>query len=98
MMFTGRRRLYIKFSLFAHFCLILLSYRFVHLLSDLVGEIKCIFSFFFFSKNVDKSVRFAIDLNWFKLPMKVIDRTKAVTQHFLENSFQKLLIKKKIKK
>ena len=31
-------------------------------------------------------------------PMKVIDRTKAVTQHFLENSFKKLSIKKKIKK
>ena len=30
--------------------------------------------------------------------MKVIDRTKAVTQHFLENSFKKLSIKKKIKK
>jgi len=29
--------------------------------------------------------------------MKVIDRTKAVTQHFLENSFKKLSIKKKIK-
>ena len=29
--------------------------------------------------------------------MKVIDRTKAVTQHFLENSFMKLSIKKKIK-
>ena len=26
--------------------------------------------------------------------MKVIDRTKAVTQHFLENSFKKLSIKK----
>ena len=32
------------------------------------------------------------------LVMKVIDRTKAVTQHFLENSFKKLSIKKKIKK
>jgi len=30
--------------------------------------------------------------------MKVIDRTKAVTQHFLENSFKKLSIKKKRKK
>jgi len=30
--------------------------------------------------------------------MKVIDRTKALTQHFLENSFKKLSIKKKIKK
>jgi len=29
--------------------------------------------------------------------MKVIDRTKAVTQHFLENSFKKLSIKNKIK-
>jgi len=29
--------------------------------------------------------------------MKVIDRTKAVTQHFLETSFKKLSIKKKIK-
>jgi len=29
--------------------------------------------------------------------MKVIDRTKALTQHFLENSFKKLSIKKKIK-
>ena len=29
--------------------------------------------------------------------MKVIDRTKAVTQHFLENSLKKLSIKKKIK-
>ena len=27
--------------------------------------------------------------------MKVIDRTKAVTQHFFKNSFKKLLIKKK---
>jgi len=30
--------------------------------------------------------------------MKVIDRTKAVTQHFFENSFKKLSIKKKRKK
>jgi len=30
--------------------------------------------------------------------MKVIDRTKAVTQHFLENSFKKLSIKKKSEK
>jgi len=29
--------------------------------------------------------------------MKVIDRTKAVTQHFLENSFKKLSIKRKEK-
>jgi len=29
--------------------------------------------------------------------MKVIDRTKAVTQHFLENSFKKLSIKNKRK-
>jgi len=29
--------------------------------------------------------------------MKVIDRTKAVTQHFLENFFKKLSIKKKRK-
>jgi len=29
--------------------------------------------------------------------MKVIDRTKAVTQHFLKNSFKKLQIKNKIK-
>ena len=43
-------------------------------------------------------MRFAIALNWFKLPMKVIDRTKAVTQHFLENSFKKLSIKKENKK
>ena len=39
-----------------------------------------------------------VGLNWFKLPMEVIDRTKAVTQHFLENSFKKLSIKKKMKK
>jgi len=32
-------------------------------------------------------VRFAIAENWFKLPMKVINRTKAVTQCFLKNSF-----------
>jgi len=30
--------------------------------------------------------------------MKVIDRTKAVTQHFLENSFKKLSIKRKWKR
>jgi len=30
--------------------------------------------------------------------MKVNACTKAVTQHFLENSFKKLFIKKKIKK
>jgi len=30
--------------------------------------------------------------------MKVIDRTKAVTQHVLDISFKKLLIVKKIKK
>ena len=30
--------------------------------------------------------------------MKVIERTKAVTQHFLENSFKKLSIKKENKK
>jgi len=35
---------------------------------------------------------------WFKPPMKVIDRTKAVIQHFLENSFKKLSIKKKEEK
>jgi len=29
--------------------------------------------------------------------MKVIDRTKALTQHFLENSFKKLSIKRKLK-
>ena len=38
-----------------------------------------------------------VNLIWF-IPMKVIDRTMAVTQHFLENSFKKLSIKKKIKK
>jgi len=43
-------------------------------------------------------VRFAIALNWFKPHMKVIDRTKAVTQHFLDNSFKKLSIKKIRKK
>jgi len=32
----------------------------------------------------------AIAENWFKLPMKVIDRTKAVTQNFWESSFKKL--------
>jgi len=36
------------------------------------------------------TAEFAIAENWFKLPMKVIDRTKAVTHHFLENSFKKL--------
>jgi len=46
--------------------------------------------FFFFSKKCWESVRFAIAKNWFKLPMKVIDHTKALTQHFLENSFKKL--------
>jgi len=30
--------------------------------------------------------------------MKLIDRTKAVTQHFLENSLKKLSIKRKEKK
>jgi len=30
--------------------------------------------------------------------MKVIDRTKAVTQHFLEKSFKELSIKRKEKK
>jgi len=30
--------------------------------------------------------------------MKVIDRTKAVIQHFLENSFKKLSIKRELKK
>ena len=30
--------------------------------------------------------------------MKVIDRTQAVTQHFLENSFKKLSLKKEKKK
>jgi len=30
--------------------------------------------------------------------MKAIDRTKAVTQHFLENSFKKLSIKKRKEK
>ena len=35
-------------------------------------------------------MRFAIAKNWFKHQMQVIDRTKAVTQHFLENSFKKL--------
>jgi len=31
--------------------------------------------------------------NWFKPPMKVIDRTKAVTQHLLVKAFKKLSIK-----
>ena len=30
-------------------------------------------------------------------PMKIIDRTKAVTQHFLKNLFKKLYTKKKRK-
>ena len=33
-----------------------------------------------------------------KQPMKVIDRIKAVTQNFLENSFKKLSIKRKEQK
>jgi len=40
---------------------------------------------------------FVIALNWFKIPMKVIDRTKVVTQHLMKNSFKKLEIKKEIK-
>ena len=43
-------------------------------------------------------MRFSIALNWFKLSMNMIDSTKAVTQHFLENSFKKLSIKRKEKK
>jgi len=31
--------------------------------------------------------RFDIALNWFNPPMKVIDRTNVVGQHFLENIF-----------
>ena len=42
-------------------------------------------------------VMFVIALNWFKIPMKVIDRTKVVTQHLMKNSFKKLEIKKEIK-
>jgi len=34
----------------------------------------------------------------FKPPMTVIDRTKAVSQHFLEKSFKKLYMKKKREK
>ena len=63
MIFTGRGRLFLEFSLslsFTHFAFFLLSCRFVHILSGLVGEIKCIFSFFFFSKRCWESVRFAI--------------------------------------
>jgi len=33
--------------------------------------------------------------NWFKLPMKGIDCTKVLTQHFLAKSFKKLSIEKK---
>ena len=41
---------------------------------------------------LQKSVRFAITKKWFKSPRKFIDRTKAVTQHFLKKSFKKLRV------
>jgi len=43
-----------------YFFFFLLSYRFVQLLSGLVREIKCMFSFFFFSKKCWERVGFAI--------------------------------------
>ena len=52
------------------------------------------FFFFFFSKTMLRKCEVCYSL---KLPMKVIDRTKAVTQHFLENSFKKLSKKKENK-
>jgi len=57
------------------------------------------FFFLFLLQQMLRKCKVCYSLNWFKLPMKVINRTKAVTQHFLENSFKKLSIKenKKIK-
>jgi len=56
----------------------------------------CIFSFRFFHHQMLRKCRglmFAIVQDWFKNEMKVIDCTKAVTQHFLDNSFKKSKIK-----
>jgi len=44
----------LSFSPISVLLFILLFYRFVQLLSGLVGESTCILSFFFFSKNVKK--------------------------------------------
>ena len=57
-----------------------LSYHFVNVLGD---ECKYI-SVIVFSNKCWISVWFAIAKNWFKSLIKVIDRIKAVTQHFLE--------------
>jgi len=51
-------------------------------------------NFFFFSKNVEKR-EVCYSFNWFKPHMKVINRTKAVTQLFFEKSCKKLYIIKK---
>ena len=48
-----------------------------------------VFFLFLFNKKV-KKYEVCYSLNWFKPPMKVIDRTMAVTQHFLEKLFKKL--------
>jgi len=53
-------------------------------LFGLVGESKCTFISFSSPKNVEKT----------DYKPQVIDRTKAVTQHFLEKSFKKLLKEK----
>ena len=36
----------------------------------------------FFSKKCLERVRLTIAYNWFEPPMQVIDRNKAITQHF----------------
>jgi len=51
--------------------------------------------FFFFSRKCWESVRFAAAENWFKPPMFLFDRTKALMQLFLEKSFKKLKIENK---
>ena len=54
--------------------------------------------FFFLLKQILKKCEVCYSLNWFKLPMKVIDRTKAVTQHVLEIINKKENKKRQIRK
>jgi len=55
------------------------------------------FFFLFLLQKMLRKCEVCYSLKLVYTPMKVIDRIKAVTQHFLESSFKKLSIKKKIK-
>ena len=63
-----------------------LFYRSVNILSGLVGERKCTFISYPYPKMLRKS-EICFTYKLVKPPMKVIDRTKAIIQHFLEKTY-----------